>query len=91
VAWAIVKSVEAFPVMATAFEEIDGKPHKVVRDSVNIGLAVDVERRDGSRSLLVPVVSNAQSLGFKGFVDAYDDLVKRTRSGNVSPDELRNS
>ena len=91
VAWAIVKSVEAFPVMATAFEEIDGKPHKVVRDSVNIGLAVDVERRDGSRSLLVPVVSNAQALGFKGFVDAYDDLVKRTRSGNVSPDELRNS
>ena len=89
VAWAIVRSVERFPVMSTGFEEIDGKPHKVVRGNVDIGLAVDVERRDGSRSLLVPVVRAAETLGFKGFVDAYDDLVKRTRSGNVSPDELR--
>ncbi len=88
VAWAIVRSVEAFPVMATAFEEVDGKPHKVVRTGVNIGLAVDVERRDGSRSLLVPVVRDAQTLGFKGFVDAYDDLVKKTRGGKVSPDDL---
>ncbi len=89
VAWAIVKSVEAFPVMSTAFEEIDGKPHKVVREGVNIGLAVDVERRDGTRSLLVPVVAQAQSLGFAGFVAAFDDLVARTRTGSVSPDELR--
>ena len=89
VAWAIVKSVERFPVMSTGFEEIDGKPHKLVRGHVDIGLAVDVERRDGSRSLLVPVVRAAETLGFRGFVDAYDDLVKRTRSGNVSPDELR--
>ena len=89
VAWAIVKSVEAFPVMTTGFEEVEGKPYKLVRSNVDIGLAVDVERRDGSRSLLVPVVRAAETLGFKGFVDAYDDLVKRTRSGNVSPDELR--
>ncbi len=89
VAWAIVKSVERFPIMSTGFEEIDGKPHKLVRGNVDIGLAVDVERRDGSRSLLVPVVRAAETLGFRGFVDAYDDLVKRTRSGKVSPDELR--
>ena len=89
VAWAIVKSVERFPVMTTGFTEVDGKPHKLVRANVDIGLAVDVERRDGSRSLLVPVVRAAETLGLKGFVDAYDDLVRRTRSGNVSPDELR--
>jgi multifunctional 2-oxoglutarate metabolism enzyme len=89
VAWAIVKAVEFFPVMTTGFDEVDGKPYKLVRSNVDIGLAVDVERRDGSRSLLVPVVRAAETLGFRGFVDAYDDLVKRTRSGNVSPDELR--
>jgi len=88
VAWAIVRAVEAFPVMTTAFEEVDGKPHKVVRTGVNIGLAVDVERKDGSRSLLVPVVRDAQALGFRGFVDAYDELVKKTRGGKVSPDDL---
>ncbi len=89
VAWAIVKAVERFPAMATGFEEVDGKPHKLVRHQVDIGLAVDVERRDGSRSLLVPVVRAAERLGFDGFLAAYDDLVKRTRSGNVKPDELR--
>ncbi len=89
VAWAIVKAVERFPAMATGFEAVDGKPHKLVRHQVNIGLAVDVERRDGSRSLLVPVVRAAEQLRFDGFLAAYDDLVKRTRSGNVKPDELR--
>jgi len=88
VAWAIVRSVQDFPVMATAFEEIDGKPHKITRSNVNIGLAVDVERKDGTRSLLVPVVRAAETLGFKGFVDAFDDLVATTRKGKVSPDDL---
>ncbi len=88
VAWAIVRAVQEFPVMATAFEEIDGKPHKVVRSNVNIGLAVDVERKDGTRSLLVPVVRAAETLGFNGFVDAFDDLVTKTRKGKVSPDDL---
>ncbi len=54
-----------------------------------MGLAVDVERKDGSRSLLVPVVRDAGAAGFRGFRDAYDDLVSRTRAGKVKPDELR--
>ena len=80
VAWAIVKSVERFPV------DDDGLRARSTASrtswcgtNVDIGLAVDVERRDGSRSLLVPVVRAAETLGFRGFVDAYDDLVKRTR------------
>jgi 2-oxoglutarate dehydrogenase E1 component len=60
---------------------VDGTPHKLVREAVNLGLAVDVERKDGSRSLLVPVVRDAGALGFRGFRDAYDDLVRRTRAG----------
>ena len=60
-----------------------------MRDAINLGLAVDVERKDGSRSLLVPVVRDAGALGFRGFRDAYDDLVRRTRAGQIKPDELR--
>ena len=89
VAWAIIRAAEALPVMGTGFGLIDGKPHKLVRGEVNLGLAVDVERKDGSRSLLVPVVRDAASGGFDGFRQAYDDLVKRTRAGQVKPDELR--
>ena len=90
VAWAIIRAAaESVPVMGTGFAVVDGKPHKLVRGAVNLGLAVDVERKDGSRSLLVPVVRDAATGGFDGFRAAYDDLVKRTRAGQVKPDELR--
>ncbi len=89
VAWALVRAAEALPVMGTGYAVVNGTPHKLVREAVNLGLAVNVERKDGSRSLLVPVVRDAAALGFRGFRDAYDDLVRRTRAGQVKPDELR--
>ena len=75
--------------MGTGYGVVNGTPHKLVRDAVNLGLAVNVERKDGSRSLLVPVVRDAGALGFGGFRGAYDDLVRRTRAGQIKPDELR--
>ena len=89
IAWAIIKAVASQPVMGTGFSAIDGKPHKLVREAVNLGLAVDVERKDGSRSLLVPVVRDSAAAGFDGFRVQFDDLVGRTRAGQVKPDELR--
>ena len=89
IAWALVRAAQNLPVMGTGYGVVDGTPHKLVRDAVNLGLAVDVERKDGSRSLLVPVVRDAGALGFGGFRDAYDDLVQRTRAGQIKPDELR--
>ena len=75
--------------MNTGFERRDGKPYALRRENVNLGLAVDVERKDGSRTLMVPVIKDANVLGFDGFRQAYDDLVKRTRTGGITPDELR--
>ncbi|HMM48754.1 MAG TPA: 2-oxo acid dehydrogenase subunit E2, partial [Miltoncostaeaceae bacterium] len=90
IAWAIVRAAsDALPVMGTGFAVVDGKPHKLLRDQVHLGLAVDVERKDGSRSLMVPVVKNASQMDFRAFRDAYDDLVNRTRFGGIPPDELR--
>ncbi len=89
IAWAIVRAAEAWPVMGTGYELADGAPHRLERDGIHLGLAVDVERRDGTRTLLVPVVRDAGRLDFAAFRDAYDDLVGRTRDGKVVPDELR--
>ncbi len=89
IAWAIVRAVERTPVMTTAFARADGKPHKIPRDTVNLGIAVDVERKDGSRSLLVPVIRDCAGLGFHGFRAAFDDLITRSRVGRISPDELK--
>ena len=89
IAWAIVRAVQRTPGMATAFARVDGKPHKVPRDTVDLGIAVDVERKDGSRSLLVPVIRDCGGLGFQGFRAAFDDLIQRSRVGKISPDELK--
>src|SRR5207237_4444332 len=67
-------------------EERDGKPHRVVPAGVSLGLAVDVERKDGSRSLVVPVLQHADTLDFPRFVEAYDKLVVGARDNTLAAD-----
>ena len=55
IAYAIARAAtEQMPVMARHFDEIDGKPHVIDDGAVNLGIAVDVERKDGGRTLMVP-------------------------------------
>jgi 2-oxoglutarate dehydrogenase E1 component len=86
IAWAIVRATDAMPVMAHSFAEVDGKPHRVTPNAVSLGLAVDVERKDGSRSLVVPVIHGASELSFDGFVAAYDAAVAGARDNTLAPD-----
>ncbi len=89
IAYAIAKAAtEEMPVMAHHFEERDGKPHRVDDGQVNLGIAVDVEKKDGSRTLMVPVIRNAGALSFEAFVEAFDDLIARARSGGLVVDDL---
>jgi 2-oxoglutarate decarboxylase len=89
IAWAIVRAAIEWPVMARAFEERDGKPHAIEPGSVNLGIAVDVERGDGSRSLLVPCIKGADSLDFSGFHGYYEDLITKTRENKLTADDFQ--
>jgi 2-oxoglutarate dehydrogenase E1 component len=88
VAWAILRAFDTFPRMNDAYAEVDGQPHRIQRDQVRLGIAVDVQRKDGSRTLLVPNVKDAQKLSFAEFLKAFDDLVARSRKGTISPDDF---
>jgi 2-oxoglutarate dehydrogenase E1 component len=55
---------------------------------VNLGLAVDVEKKDGSRTLMVPVIRDAGRLSFKEFLDAYNALVEKARTNSLTADDL---
>ena len=88
IAYAIVRAAQDMPVMANHFAEIDGKPHRVVDGGVNLGLAVDVQKKDGSRTLMVPVIVNAGSLSFEEFLAAYDALVEKARTNALTADDL---
>lgn len=88
ISWAILKSIKLMPVMNSAFSIIDGKPAVIKRKKVNLGIAIDIEKKGGSRSLIVPNIKNADKLNFKDFIAVYEDLIIRSRKGLIDPSEF---
>ncbi len=88
IAYAIARAGTDMPVMADHFADVDGKPHRVVDGQVNLGLAVDVEKKDGSRTLMVPVIADAGRMSFSAFLAAYDALVEKARTNTLTADDL---
>ena len=86
IAWAIVKAAADWPVMGHSYAEEGGKPQRIVPGSLSLGLAVDVERKDGTRSLVVPVIHAASELDFATFAARYDELVAGARDNKLAPD-----
>ncbi|TMF86296.1 MAG: multifunctional oxoglutarate decarboxylase/oxoglutarate dehydrogenase thiamine pyrophosphate-binding subunit/dihydrolipoyllysine-residue succinyltransferase subunit [Chloroflexi bacterium] len=87
IAFAIIKAVKDVPSMAVTFDRVEGSPARVAR-GVHLGLAVDVQRQDGSRTLLAPVIHDADRLDFVAFRDQYETLVAKARTGKLAADEL---
>jgi len=83
IAFALLRALEEFPQLNDGYETVDGVPSRLVRPSVNLGVAVDLEKKDGTRSLLVPNIKSANKLSFSQFLAAYDDVVKRARGGKL--------
>jgi 2-oxoglutarate dehydrogenase E1 component len=88
IAWAIVKAAQEWPVMGRHYEEADGKPTVVEPGSINLGNAVDVERK-GQRSLLVPVIKGADGLDFSAFHSYYEELITKTRENKLTADDFQ--
>ena len=89
VAWAIVEAAKDFPVMTRVFAEQDGKPFAIEGSPVNLGIAVDVEKKDGSHSLMVPAIKGADGLDFTGFHSRYEELIAKTRENKLSADDFQ--
>jgi len=88
IGYAIVQAAKRFPVMTHAFQEIEGKPHRVDPGAIGLGLAVDVEKKDGSRALVVPVIKHAETMDFAAFHAAYETLVEKARTNRLMPDDF---
>ena len=85
IAYAVVRTIaDDMPAMnATFVEGSDGTPRVVRHEHVNVGIAVDMEKADGTRSLVVPVIKQADALDFAGFRAAYEDLIRRAKTGKL--------
>ncbi|OLC89812.1 MAG: hypothetical protein AUI86_00245 [Gemmatimonadetes bacterium 13_1_40CM_3_66_12] len=88
IGYAIVQAAKRFPVMTHTFQDIDGKPYRVNPGAIGLGLAVDVEKKDGSRALVVPVIKHAETMDFATFHAAYEALVEKARTNRLMPDDF---
>jgi len=87
IAFALARAAREIPAIVTAFRRDNGTPNKVT-GGIHLGLAVDMQRRDGTRFLVVPVIKNADALDFAAFLGAYEDLVVRARDGKLGANDL---
>ena len=91
IAYAMVRALQVVPSMnATFVDAVDdkGTPGVIRHEHVGMGLAVDVEKSDGTRNLMVPVIKNADTYDFRGFVLAYEELVRKIHGGKAGADDL---
>jgi len=90
IGYAVVRAIaDHMSVMNNTYTvDAQGSPVLVRNDSIGLGIAVDVARADGSRSLLVPVIADADTLDFRSFVDAYNSLIDKVQSNAASPDDF---
>jgi 2-oxoglutarate dehydrogenase E2 component (dihydrolipoamide succinyltransferase) len=78
---AIVDTLKSHPVLNASIDVESGTV--TYHDSEHLAIAVDTDK-----GLLVPVIRNAGDLSMSGLARNISDLAERTRTGQVSPDEL---
>ncbi len=88
IAYAMIKAVRAMPEMNAFFGELDGKPAVGHPEHINLGIAIDLAKADGSRQLLVPSVKGCEGMDFAQFWGAYEAIIKKARGGSLTVDDF---
>ncbi|HTX58153.1 MAG TPA: multifunctional oxoglutarate decarboxylase/oxoglutarate dehydrogenase thiamine pyrophosphate-binding subunit/dihydrolipoyllysine-residue succinyltransferase subunit [Verrucomicrobiae bacterium] len=89
IAYALVRAAGELPFITSSFRRDENGAPLRVEPGVHLGLAVDAERKDGSRFLVVPVIKNAARLDFAAFRAAYEELVAKARESKLGADDLQ--
>ena len=87
IAWAMIKALKELPSQNVYYDEVDGKPVVVQPANINLGIAIDMPKPDGTRGLVVPGIKRTQNMGFADFLLAYEDVVSRAREGKLVADD----
>ncbi|MBR21256.1 MAG: multifunctional oxoglutarate decarboxylase/oxoglutarate dehydrogenase thiamine pyrophosphate-binding subunit/dihydrolipoyllysine-residue succinyltransferase subunit, partial [Leifsonia sp.] len=89
IAWAMIQALKEFPSQNVYYDEVDGKPVVVTPGHLNLGIAIDLPKPDGTRALMVPGIKKCESLSFHEFLTAYEDVVKRARDNKLAADDFQ--
>ncbi|MCP2326809.1 2-oxoglutarate dehydrogenase E1 component [Hamadaea flava] len=87
IGYALIKALATHPEMNNSYAETNGKPTMVVPPQVNLGIAIDLQKPDGSRNLVVPSIKGCERLDFRQFWQAYEDIVRRARRNELTMED----
>lgn len=89
IAWAIIQALKEFPSVNNAYH-FDGSNHfKIIPNQVNLGIAIDLPNKDGTRNLVVPNIKGVNKMNFKEFLHAFADLIDKARNGKLQIDDYQ--
>ncbi|MBC7441981.1 MAG: 2-oxo acid dehydrogenase subunit E2, partial [Ramlibacter sp.] len=88
IGWALIQALKMFPSQNVYYNEIDGKPSVIAPAHVGLGIAIDLPKPDGTRSLMVPAIKRADTMSFGEYLASYEDLVTRARKNKLTADDF---
>ncbi len=88
IGYAMIQAMKSMPGMNVSYAEVNGKPAVIQHDVIGLGIAIDLEKPDGTRQLLVPSIKGAENMDFASFRHAYEDLIHRGRTGKLGVDDF---
>ncbi|MFZ5869776.1 MAG: multifunctional oxoglutarate decarboxylase/oxoglutarate dehydrogenase thiamine pyrophosphate-binding subunit/dihydrolipoyllysine-residue succinyltransferase subunit [Actinomycetota bacterium] len=89
IGFAVVEALGEMPEMNYGYADVDGKPGVLKPEHVTLGIAIDLQKEDGSRQLLVPNIKHADEMDFAQFWAAYEDVVRRTRNNKLGVEDFQ--
>jgi len=89
IGYALIKALQLMPQMNKGFGEKNGKPALITPAHINLGLAIDLAKPDGTRTLLVPTIKATEGMDFAHFWTAYEDVVRKARHNKLTVDDFR--
>ncbi|MFU8811762.1 MAG: multifunctional oxoglutarate decarboxylase/oxoglutarate dehydrogenase thiamine pyrophosphate-binding subunit/dihydrolipoyllysine-residue succinyltransferase subunit [Balneolaceae bacterium] len=91
IAWAVIKAIQEFPSINAHYKQKEDGHYKVYPNQVNLGIAVDLAAKDGSRNLVVPNIKGVDKMTFKEFLYAYKEIIDKARDGNLELSDFQNT
>ena len=90
IGYALVRAIaDHLPQMNAAYlEGPEGEPRIIRNAQVSLGIAIDMEKRDGSRSLVVPCIRNANEMDFAQFTAVYDELIRKAKTNKLTVEDF---
>jgi multifunctional 2-oxoglutarate metabolism enzyme len=89
IGYALVKAIKSMPEMNNSYTEVDGKPTMVSPAHINLGLAIDQTKPDGTRQLVAPSIKGCEAMDFAGFWTAYEEIIRKARDNKLAMEDYQ--